>query len=286
MTTRGAVSRAAANWSELVQQRRRVQRVGAEPLGDLLARGPRPSRKSSRRRSPVSGRRHDVLADFGEQVLPELGRPNPGAQVVGRVEARIHVRGSSPPGSGSRSPPSVAPNSRSRSLRPPGKRHQELELELELRGVATESRPPGTWSPRRSPTLLVGEAEVLGVPARLSRDRLDDVRVDLVDRGRGRSCERCRAAPGRSRRSGARAPPRPGTPGSRAGRPARDQVDEVRRIRRDHAGARRLLRPVVEVEPDTGIDWISKPSRRSVSTHTGTERSFVYMDSSGESRRR
>jgi hypothetical protein len=33
----------------------------------------------------------------------------------------------------------------------------------------------------------------------------------------------------------------------------RDQVHDARRIRRDHAGARRLLRPVVEVEADIRV---------------------------------
>ena len=65
-----------------------------------------------------------------------------------------------------------------------------------------------------------------------------------------------------------------------------DQVDDVRRVGRDDAGARGLLRPVVEVELDALSFARSKPSCESVPRQTSTERSFVYVDSSGESRRR
>ena len=42
---------------------------------------------------------------------------------------------------------------------------------------------------------------------------------------------------------------------------ARDQVDDLRRVGRDHAGARRLLRPVVEVEPDVRLGLEVEPER-------------------------
>ena len=93
------------------------------------------------------------------------------------------------------------------------------------------------------------------VPARLARDRLDDVRVDLRQRVvAGEAAERVR-----QRRVAARVVERVAglvqerlvvvQPTLRA----RDQVDDLRRIGRDHAGARRLLRPVVEVGPDVRV---------------------------------
>ena len=91
-----------------------------------------------------------------------------------------------------------------------------------------------------------------GVPARLARDRLDDVRVDLGQRVIARDP----AERDRKRRVDAAVMQRmAGLVQERlvvvqaALRP-RDQMDDVRRVARDHAGARRLLRPVVEVELD------------------------------------
>ena len=67
---------------------------------------------------------------------------------------------------------------------------------------------------------------------------------------------------------------------------ARDQVDDLRRIRRDHARARRLLRPVVEVEPDVLVVLhVEAELAAASSMQTSTPRSFVYVDSSGDSRR-
>ena len=93
------------------------------------------------------------------------------------------------------------------------------------------------------------------VPARLARDRLDDVRVDL----RQRVVAREAAERVRQRRVAARVVERVAglvqerlvvvQPALRA----RDQVDDRRRVGRDHAGPRRLLRPVVEVGPDVRV---------------------------------
>ena len=131
----------------------------------------------------------------------------------------------------------------------------EVELVAQLRGVAAEEeRLEEDGRLGVLGRLLVVEPEVLGMPARLARDRLDDVGVDL----RQRVVARDLAERVRERRVDARVVERVPRfvqerlvvvqPALRA----RDQVDDVRRVGRDHAGARRLLRPVVEIEPDPG----------------------------------
>ena len=121
------------------------------------------------------------------------------------------------------------------------KRAPELELELELRRVAAEEQR--LEEDRRLGvllSLLVREPEVLGVPARLSRDRLDDVAVDLGQRVVARQlAERVREL-GIDARVVERVP---GLVQERlvvveAALSARDQVDDVRRVRGDHAGTR------------------------------------------------
>src|SRR5882762_10957902 len=78
--------------ADLVQERLRVERVEAEPARDLLACRLRALEKQigeklARLRVPPP-----VLAHLARQVLAQLRRTDPGAQVVGRVEACVHVR--------------------------------------------------------------------------------------------------------------------------------------------------------------------------------------------------
>ena len=128
---------------------------------------------------------------------------------------------------------------------------------------------------------------MLGVPAGLAGDRLDDVRVDLRQRVVAREGpEGVRQI--RVRARVVQRVPRLVQERLVVVQPAlraRDQVDDVGRVRGDDAGPRRFLRSVVEVEPDALRVSMSKPSRRKVSTQTGTARSRVYVASSGESRR-
>ena len=128
----------------------------------------------------------------------------------------------------------------------------EAELVTELRGVATiEER---LEEARRLGVLLglgVRQPEVERVPTRLLGDGLDDVGVDL----RQRMVARERAERPREARVAARVVERvPGLMEERliVGEPAlraRDQVDDLRRVGRDHASARVLLWPILEVEP-------------------------------------
>ena len=93
------------------------------------------------------------------------------------------------------------------------------------------------------------------MPLGLPRDRLDDVRVDLRQRVVARDvAERVgqvRVAAGVVQRVTGLVQERLVVvqPSLRA----RDQVDDARRVGRDHAGPRRLLRPVVEVELDVRL---------------------------------
>ncbi len=135
--------------------------------------------------------------------------------------------------------------------------------------------------------LGVGQPEVERMPARLARDRLDDVRVDLGQRVVARD-----AAEGvRQPRADARVVecvPRLVEKRLVVGETslrARDQVDDLGSVGCDHAGSRALLRPVLEVEADVRNRLESNPSSRTVSTHTSTERSLGYVDSSGDRRR-
>ena len=93
---------------------------------------------------------------------------------------------------------------------------------------------------------------MLGMPAGLARDRLEDERVDLGQRVVAREVAEGVGKVGVAARVVERVP---GLVQKRliVVQPAlrtRDQVDDVRRVRGDHAGTRRLLRAIVEVEPD------------------------------------
>ena len=124
-----------------------------------------------------------VRADRVDQVAAELGRPDPGAKVVGRVEAGVHVgevgvRAVADAGRGGE--PLLVTLGASAGL---GEPRPERELESQLRLVAAEEHRLeergrlGVLS-----GLLVGEAEVACVPLGLAGDRLDDVGVDLGER--------------------------------------------------------------------------------------------------------
>ena len=99
------------------------------------------------------------------------------------------------------------------------------------------------------------EPEVLGVPGRLAGDLLEDERVDLGQRMVARQVpERVREA-----RVAARVVERvprlveEGLVVVEAALRSGDQVHDLRRVRGDDAGARRLLRAVVEVELDARL---------------------------------
>src|SRR5439155_10489248 len=106
-----------------------------------------------------------------------------GAQVVGGVEAGVHVREvrvRTVEDAGRGGQPLRVAGRRPAVLREPA---PELELELQLRRVAAvEERFEEDGRLRVRRRLLVGEPEVARVPARLARDRLEDVRVDLRQR--------------------------------------------------------------------------------------------------------
>src|SRR3972149_6519525 len=88
---RGRRGRRGYSCTELVQQGRRVERVEADPGGDLLARRPRPLAEE-RAQDLARGRRAPpVLPNLAHETGAELRGANPGAQVVGGVEARVHV---------------------------------------------------------------------------------------------------------------------------------------------------------------------------------------------------
>ena len=104
---------------------------------------------------------------------------------------------------------------------------------------------------------------MLRVPAGLAGDRVEQERVDLRERViAGKAPER-----ERERRIDVRVVQRVARlvqeglvvvdPSHRAG----DEVDDPRRIRGDHAGARRLLRAVVEVGADPGLVGEVEPDR-------------------------
>ena len=181
---------------------------------------------------------------------------DPGAQVVRRIETGIHVR-----------QVAVARKANPRRCGQPLRvvlagqpglveARPEVELELQLRRVTLEEK--GLEEDRRlrvGARLLVRKAEVLGVPGGLARDCLADVGVDLGQRmiagepaegvGQIRIDTRVVESVAGFVEKGLIVV----EPTLRAG----DEVDHVRRIGRDHARARRLLRPVVEVETDVAV---------------------------------
>ena len=166
---------------------------------------------------------------------------DPGAQVVGGVEARVHVR--------KVTVARVADARRGGELRGVVvtrraglfERRPETELEAQLRRVAAEQQP---FQERRRlrvrPGLVGAEPEVLGVPAGLPRDRLADVRVDLGQGVVARNAAERVGEVGIAARVVERVP---GFVHERlvvveASLRPRDQMDDLRRIGRDHARAR------------------------------------------------
>ena len=197
-----------------------------------------------------------VLADLTDQVLAHLGRADPRSQVVGRVEAGVHV-GDEPVravdvAGGLGQPVGVAVR-RAAVL---GEPRPEVELELQLRRVAPEEvrveedRRLGVLG-----RLLRRKVEVMLVPGGLAGERLDEERVDLRERvvaGQGTEGVReLRVAAGVVQRVAGLVEEAP-VVGQPALRP-RDQVDDGGRVRRDHARPRRLLRAIVEVGADVRV---------------------------------
>src|SRR4051794_16006607 len=76
---------------ELGDERLDIERLETDASGDLLAR--RAGSLVEQRAQAVAGLSvaPPVLADLAPQVLAELRRADPRAQVVGGVEARIHI---------------------------------------------------------------------------------------------------------------------------------------------------------------------------------------------------
>src|SRR6478672_13077095 len=225
--------------ADLVQQRLGVERVEPEPAGDLLARRLRPLTEELRQQLAGLRVAPPVLADLADQVRAQLRRPDPGAEVVRRVETGVHVGEvvvtpvADPRRFGQIALVEVGVAAVAGEARP------EVELEPELRLVAAiEQRLEERRRLRVLPRLLRRQAEVLLVPLRLARDRLDDVRVDLrqrvVARDAAEDVGQRRVTPGVVQRV-------PGFVQERlivvqATLRARDQVHDLRRVARDHAG--------------------------------------------------
>ena len=159
-------------------------RVEAEPRRDLLARRPRALGEQLAQHRAGLGAPPPVLADLARSGGRAAGRR--GSRRAGSRRSRSRRpcrRGTRPSGSARRRPRSAAPSSPPEVPPSSAKRRPEVELELELRDVAAEQQR--LEEDRRLGVLgrlLVGEAEVLGVPFGLARDRLEDVRVDLGQR--------------------------------------------------------------------------------------------------------
>src|SRR5688500_7045258 len=169
--------------AELVQQRFRVVRIEADAGGDLLARRPRSLAEEVAQALSCLGPAPPVLPRVADQELAQLCRADPGTEIVRRVETRVHVREvvlarvTDPGRIGQALGVAGRGTTVVREATP------ELQLELELGGVAAEQER--LEEDRRLSVLdrfLVREVEVLRVPGRLSRDCLDDVRVDLGER--------------------------------------------------------------------------------------------------------
>src|SRR5215469_7139296 len=76
---------------QLGDERRGVERVEAEPAGDVLGRGPRALGEQPTQDLAGLGAPPPVLADLAAKVHLELRRADPGARVVGGIEACVHV---------------------------------------------------------------------------------------------------------------------------------------------------------------------------------------------------
>ena len=90
----GRAARASvANYApDLVQERLRVERIEAEPAGDLFARRLRAFAEQIAEHLAVAATPPPVGTDLPNEVVAELRRADPRPQVVGRVEAGVHVR--------------------------------------------------------------------------------------------------------------------------------------------------------------------------------------------------
>src|SRR5207248_4462265 len=148
----------------------------AEPRGDFLTRGPRPL--CEERAQAVAGLRVSppVLADLTDEVIAQLRRADPRPQIVGRVEAPVHV---GEVGVGAIANARCLGETlfvavrRAAVLVEPS---PEVELELQLgRIAAVENRLEERGRLRVPYRLVVGKAEVVGMPLGLARDRLEDV---------------------------------------------------------------------------------------------------------------
>src|SRR5439155_4702764 len=83
--------RGVRSGGDLLEQRLRVERVEADPGGDLLARrlGALAEQVSQELARLLVA--PPVLADLVDQVAAQLSGADPRSQVVGAVEARVHV---------------------------------------------------------------------------------------------------------------------------------------------------------------------------------------------------
>ena len=137
--------------------------------------------------------------------------------------------------------------------------------------------PRGTLSPPRSPAPAPRETEVLLVPLGLAGDRLDDVGVDLGQRvvagNPAEHIRQLRVAAGVVQRMARLVEERLIVVEAALG--ACDQVHDLRWVARDHAGARRLLRPIVEVELDVRSCGEVEPERVERRRQISVARSFV-----------
>src|SRR5918996_1105468 len=77
---------------ELLDARPHVERVEPDPARDVLARGAEALAEELSQQRARLGAPPPVVADRLPKVRAELRGPDPGPQVVGGVEARVHVR--------------------------------------------------------------------------------------------------------------------------------------------------------------------------------------------------
>src|SRR3979411_1272733 len=77
---------------QLGDERSGVVRLEAETPRDLLAGGPRPLGEQVAQELSCFWAAPPILADLVDEIGTQLRVPDPGAQIVRRIEARIHVR--------------------------------------------------------------------------------------------------------------------------------------------------------------------------------------------------
>src|SRR6516225_8732375 len=80
-----------ASGAELVEQRSGIERVEADALGDLFARGPGPLEEELAEELARCSVAPPLDPHSLDEVTAELGRADPGTQVVRRVKTRVHV---------------------------------------------------------------------------------------------------------------------------------------------------------------------------------------------------